>query len=75
MANVALAVGAPGFILGLHQAGEEHGGEDGDDGDNDEEFDKGEGALTDYLTHPIVFVQQLEHRDKLFYWPIVCMNG
>ena len=32
------------FLFGAGEGGQEHGGEDGNDGDDDQQFDEGEGA-------------------------------
>lgn len=41
---IATAYGGLGRVLGVHQRGKEQTGQDGDYGDNDQEFDEGERA-------------------------------
>jgi len=38
------AIGPGRFILGLGQGGQQHGREDGDDGDDHQQFNEGKGA-------------------------------
>jgi hypothetical protein len=47
VAQVALGGGVVGGLAGVQQVGDQHGGQDADDGDDDEQLDEGEalGAL------------------------------
>ena len=57
--EVTGAVAAAGALTGLLQSGQEHSGEDRDDGDHDEEFDQSESTSLFHFFYLLLFFEVL----------------